>query len=191
MMYKPIEANINEHSVPQKLMGAVYGAELNKDKAPLTAILFEQGDRESFPTFRDELKFVLGRENGRCAADTHLYFGENSSKTLLLLACGRDHAEKIFEQYFSKLGGNGFTLGMFMHQYEPSPLTPEEVAHSRSFVRERTEQFYAELRQGLEDTKRSCMPMARYNLEMLAAGSVRKQKDSSQPVQLPEPSPVL
>lgn len=120
----------------------------------------------------------------------HLYFGENSSKTLLLLACERDHAEEIFDHYFSNLGGNGFTLGVFMQQYEPSPLKPEEVGHSRDFVSERAEQFYAELRQGIEDAKYACTPMARYNLGVLAAGVVKRQKGSAQPAALPAPSPV-
>jgi hypothetical protein len=174
MHYKTIEANVRPAGVPMHIRNAVYSAELNKDKAPLTAVLFEQLDSTSIPTLKDELRYVLKTTNGRVSNDTMLHFEEQGAKTLLLLACSRDHVEEIFDHYFASASSQGVSLAAFMHEYVPTPLKPEECKDRRCFMASRADRFYNELTQGLEETKARALRYVGGTLDKLVSGELQE-----------------
>lgn len=174
MHYKTIEAHVRPAGVPMHVQNAVYSAELNKDKAPLTAVLFEQLDPASIPTLKDELRYMLKTTNGRASNDTMLHFEEQGEKTLLLLACSRDHAEEIFDHYFASAGSQGVSLAAFLHEYVPTPLTPDECRDQRSFMRSRSDRFYNELVKGLDETKARALKYLGGTLDKLVSGEQKE-----------------
>jgi hypothetical protein len=168
MHYKTIEATVKPTGMPMHVLNAVYATELNKAKSPVTALLLEPLAPEQFPTFRDELRYVLKTTNGRATNDLMLYSGD---RTLLLLACSRDHAEEIFDHYLNNLGAQGLSLAGYVHEYTPTPMAPEECKDARGFIRSRADRFYNELVNGLESVKQRAPRFIGETLEKLANGA--------------------
>lgn len=190
MHYKTIEASVKPAGVPMHVLNAVYAAELNKAKSTVTAVLLEPLSPAQFPTFRDELRYMLKTTNGRATNDIMLHAGD---RTLMLLACPRDHAEEIFSNYLSSLGGHGFALAGYMHEYTPTPMKPEDCKDARDFIRSRADRFYNELVQGLEAIKQRAPHYVGTTLEKLADGANESptiRSSSAQPASSRDPSPV-
>ena len=134
MISTPFVQDVDEGSLQMRVKGLLrWSHSAPKDKNEVTAVIFQPISREDVPKVRNAMYVFLGTTNSRFGNDRMLNLIEKyeEDKTIVLLKCKSDYAEKLIMSEFIPRLDSIRGIAIYAMGYEPNSHPHTKVTETR------------------------------------------------------------
>lgn len=134
MINTPCVREVDEGDLQMRVKGLLrWSHSAPKGKNEVTAIIFQPLKREDVPHVRNAMYLFLGTTNSRFGNDLVLNIAEKGEedKTIVLLKCPSDYAEKLLESQFMPRLDQIEGIAIYGMGYEPKSHPHTKVTETR------------------------------------------------------------